>query len=56
MSLTAEALNLAVTLVTAMQIIRMVLIQAATLPLYRWTADRLHKRGYSSVQEGPSDR
>ncbi|KTB58015.1 MULTISPECIES: AbrB family transcriptional regulator [Pseudomonas] len=35
MSLTAEALGLAVTLVTAMQIIRMLLIQAACLPLYR---------------------
>lgn len=36
MSLTAEALGLAVTLVTAMQVIRMLLIQAACLPLYRW--------------------
>jgi membrane AbrB-like protein len=35
MSLTAEALGLAVTLVTAMQVIRMLLIQAACLPLYR---------------------
>jgi membrane AbrB-like protein len=35
MSLTAEALGLAVTLVTAMQVIRMLLIQAASLPLYR---------------------
>jgi len=35
MSLTAEALGLAVALVTAMQIIRMLLIQAACLPLYR---------------------
>lgn len=43
MSLTAEALGLAVTLVTAMQIIRMVLVQAATLPLYRWVAPRLSK-------------
>ena len=34
MSLTAEALGLAVTLVTAMQVIRMLLIQAACLPLY----------------------
>jgi membrane AbrB-like protein len=40
MSLTAEALNLAVTLVTAMQIIRMILIQAATLPVYRWMEKR----------------
>ncbi|OLF52929.1 AbrB family transcriptional regulator [Pseudomonas chlororaphis] len=36
MSLTAEALGLSVTLVTAMQIIRMVLIQSACLPLYGW--------------------
>ncbi|MGY1882199.1 AbrB family transcriptional regulator [Pseudomonas reactans] len=35
MSLTAEALGLAVTLVTAMQVIRMLLIQAACVPLYR---------------------
>jgi len=35
MSLTAEALGLAVTLVTAMQVIRMLLIQAACLPLFR---------------------
>lgn len=35
MSLTAEALGLAVTLVTAMQIIRMLLVQAACLPLYQ---------------------
>lgn len=35
MSLTAEALGLAVALVTAMQVIRMLLIQAACLPLYR---------------------
>jgi len=35
MSLTAAALNLSVTLVTAMQILRMIFIQAATLPLYR---------------------
>lgn len=35
MSLTAEALGLAVTLVTAMQVLRMLLIQAACLPLYR---------------------
>ncbi|WP_256659428.1 AbrB family transcriptional regulator [Pseudomonas sp. KBW05] len=35
MSLTAEALGLAVTLVTAMQVMRMLLIQAACLPLYR---------------------
>jgi hypothetical protein len=41
MSLTAEALNLAVTLVTAMQIIRMISIQTATLPLHRWMAARL---------------
>lgn len=34
MSLTAETLNLAVALVTAMQIIRMILIQAVTLPFY----------------------
>ncbi|WP_081398824.1 AbrB family transcriptional regulator [Pseudomonas oryzihabitans] len=34
MSLTAEALSLAVALVTAMQITRMLLIQAATLPFY----------------------
>lgn len=40
MSLTAEALGLAVTLVTAMQIIRMVLIQAACLPLYRLLVHR----------------
>ncbi|WP_238785875.1 AbrB family transcriptional regulator [Pseudomonas sp. S35] len=33
--LTAQALGLAVTLVTAMQVIRMRLIQAACLPLYR---------------------
>ncbi|MCF5051941.1 AbrB family transcriptional regulator [Pseudomonas syringae] len=38
MSLTAEALGLAVTLVTAMQVIRMVLIQATCLPLYRLLA------------------
>lgn len=36
MSLTAEALDLAVALVMAMQIIRMLLIQAVTLPLYSW--------------------
>ncbi|MCR8718348.1 AbrB family transcriptional regulator [Pseudomonas syringae] len=35
MSLTAGALNLAVALVTAMQTIRMILVQAATLPLYK---------------------
>jgi len=35
MSLTAEALGLAGTLVTAMQVIRMLLIQAACLPLFR---------------------
>ncbi len=35
MSLTAEALGLGVTLVTAMQVIRMLLIQVACLPLYR---------------------
>lgn len=35
MSLTAQALGLTVTLVTAMQVIRMLLIQAACLPLYR---------------------
>ncbi|MBD8670369.1 AbrB family transcriptional regulator [Pseudomonas lurida] len=35
MSLTAEALGLSVTLVTAMQVIRMLLIQAACLPLFR---------------------
>ena len=33
MSLTAEALGLAVTLVTARQVIRMLLIQAACVPL-----------------------
>ncbi|WP_426136740.1 AbrB family transcriptional regulator [Pseudomonas sp. PWP3-1b2] len=42
MSLTAEALGLAVTLVTAMQIIRMLLIQAACLPLYHWLDRTLH--------------
>ena len=35
MSLTAQALGQAVTLVTAMQVIRMLLIQTACLPLYR---------------------
>ncbi len=49
MSLTAEALGLAVTLVTAMQVMRMLLIQAACLPLYRllscsWIGSSEHRR------------
>lgn len=44
MSLTAEALGLAVTLVTAMQVMRMLLIQAACLPLYR-LMDRCGRAG-----------
>ncbi|MNY79753.1 putative ammonia monooxygenase [compost metagenome] len=43
MSLTAEALNLSVTLVTAMQIIRMVIVQAAALPLYRWLEPKMSR-------------
>lgn len=54
MSLTAEALNLAVALVTAMQIIRMLLIQAATLPFYgllqRTLTDGISEPKASSVQ------
>lgn len=42
MSLTAEALGLAVTLVTAMQVIRMLLIQAACLPLHHVLGRGLH--------------
>jgi uncharacterized protein len=47
MSLTAEALGLAVTLVTAMQVIRMLLIQAACLPVYRLL------KGHASANEKP---
>lgn len=45
MSLTAQALGLAVTLVTAMQMIRMLLIQAMCLPLYRWLSTGSRKYG-----------
>jgi len=50
MSLTAQALGLAVTLVTAMQVIRMLVIQAACLPLYRWlSTDPRNCRGESAT-------
>lgn len=52
MSLTAEALSLAVTLVTAMQIIRMVVVQAATLPVYKWKAARLSTVRVAKVAKG----
>ncbi|OPA84710.1 hypothetical protein BFW87_28640 [Pseudomonas fluorescens] len=50
MSLTAEALGLAVTLVTAMQIIRMLLIQAACLPLYHWLERSLSAQAPASAK------
>lgn len=53
MSLTAEALNLAVTLVTAMQIIRMVMVQAATLPLYTWAEAKVSRACTAQNTEGP---
>lgn len=44
MSLTAEALGLGVALVTAMQIIRMVVVMALAEPVYRaWAAGRAIK-------------
>lgn len=50
MSLTAEALGLAVTLVTAMQVIRMLLIQAACLPLYRLLDRALQEQAPASTK------
>lgn len=50
MSLTAEALGLAVTLVTAMQVIRMLLIQAMCLPLYHLLARGLRVQAPASAK------
>lgn len=51
MSLTAEALNLSVTLVTAMQIIRMVVVQVATLPVYGWLERKMSRSRLASVAD-----
>ena len=50
MSLTAQALGLAVTLVTAMQVLRMLLIQAACLPLYRLLGPASHAQAPASAK------